>query len=148
GRTMVLVGLGGVAVGLLLFFLVLVVTGPKSAEQAAQATFKVGAAESLAKTVDRSGPLLFQDLLNRSRDIYVQNVGNDEWRAFEAHAPGAPRRCSLRWEPGPRHFVDPCDGRIYPPDGTGLTQYRAFVDGKGALVVDLSSPPASSTTIP
>lgn len=144
---MVATGLAGVAVGVLLFLIVLNATGPKSAEQAADATFEVGSAERLAETVAESGPLLFQDLLNRDRDIYVQHLGGDDWRTFEAHAPGAPRRCVLKWRPASRDFRDPCDGRTYPADGTGLTAYRTFIEDE-ALVVDLGDPlppPVAST---
>ena len=135
-----LTGLGGVAAGVLLFLLVLAIAGPRSAEQTTKATFKVGSANNLAKTIARDGPLLFPDLLNRSRDIWVQHLGGNDWRAFEAHAPGAPRRCSLRWRPESRDFVDPCDGRTYPPDGAGLTSYPTTVDDDGTVVVDLSVP--------
>ena len=134
---MVLTALAGVGAGVLLFLVVLAATGPKSAEQASEATFRVGSAKRLATTVQRQGPLLFQDLLNRSRDIYVNHLGGEEWRAFEAHAPGAPRRCVLQWRAPSRDFVDPCDGRTYPADGTGLTTYPARVDRDGTLIVDL-----------
>ena len=136
-----LTGLGGVAAGVLLFLLVLAVTGPRSTRQTEKATFRVGSAETLAKTVAREGPLLFQDLLNRSRDIYVHHLGGEDWRAFEAHAPGAPRRCTLTWRPPSRDFADPCDGRVFPADGTGLTSYPATVNEDGLLVVDLSVGP-------
>ena len=136
-RTLILTGLGGVVAGVLLFLLVLSATGPRSTEQSEKARFRVGPAERLARTVDREGPLLFQDLLNRSRDIYVNHLGDGQWRAFEAHAPGAPRRCTLTWRPERRDFVDPCDGRTFPADGSGLTQYPATVDDDGVLLVDL-----------
>jgi hypothetical protein len=132
-----------VAAGVLLFLLVLAITGPRSTRQTEKATFKVGSAERLARTVARDGPLLFQDLLDRSRDIFVQHLGGNDWRAFEAHAPGAPRRCSLEWRRDTRVFVDPCDGRTYPADGTGLTSYPARVTDDGLLVVDLSAPASS-----
>jgi hypothetical protein len=134
---MVLTGLGGVAAGVLLFLLVLKVAGPRSTEQSEEARFRVGPAERWSQTVAREGPLLFQDLLSRSRDIYVNHLGGNDWRAFEAHAPGAPRRCTLQWRPDSRDFVDPCDGRTFPADGTGLTQYPATVTEDGVLVVDL-----------
>ena len=135
---MILTGLGGVVAGVLLFLLVLALTGPRSARQSSRATFKVGSARSLAKTVAQDGPLLFQDLLNRSRDIFVNHLGGDEWRAFEAHAPGAPRRCTLKWRPETRDFVDPCEGRAFPADGSGLRSYPTHVAKDGLLVVDLS----------
>lgn len=134
---MVLTGLGGVAVGVLLFLLVLNITGPRSSRQSEEARFRVGSAERLSGTVAREGPLLFPDLLNRARDIYVNHLGGGDWRAFEAHAPGAPRRCTLTWRRESRDFVDPCDGRTFPADGTGLRQYPATVTEEGELVVDL-----------
>lgn len=137
---MVLTGLGGVAAGVALFFVVLAVAGPKTAQQAKNASFRVGSAKSLATTVARSGPLLFQDLLGGARDIYVQHVGEDGWRAFEAHASGQPRTCFLRWRADSRTFADPCSGQTYPADGAGLVSYPATVDKNGALVVDLTRP--------
>ena len=137
---MVLTGLGGLAAGVAIFLVALAVAGPKTTEQAKTATFKVGSATSLAKTVARTGPLLFQDLLGGSRDIYVQHLGGDDWRAFEAHAPGQPRTCFLRWQADSRTFVDPCSGQAYPADGAGLVTYRAGADNKGALIVDLTQP--------
>jgi hypothetical protein len=137
---MVLTGLGGVVAGILIFLIVLALAGPRSAKQSATATFKVGPAKRLAPEIARDGPLLFQDLLNHSRDIYVQHLGGKDWRAFEAHAPGVARRCVLLWRPEDREFLDPCDGRTYPGDGTGLTSYRTVVDGQGLVVVDLGTP--------
>src|SRR5205085_2665543 len=102
--TMVLMALGAVAAGVALFVVVLAVAGPKTSKQAQTATFKVGSAKSLAGTVARTGPLLFQDLLGGSRDIYVQHLDDDKWTAFEAHAPGQPRTCFLRWQAESRTF--------------------------------------------
>ncbi len=138
--TMVLAGLGGVAAGVALFLVVLAVAGPKTTDQARTATFKVGSAKSLARTVARTGPLLFQDLLGGARDIYVQHLGDDKWTAFEAHAPGQPRTCFLRWRADSRTFVDPCSDQAYPADGAGLVTYPAAADRKGALIVDLTQP--------
>lgn len=137
---MIFTGLGGVAVGVAIFLVVLAVAGPRTSEQAKSATFRVGSAKSLAGTVARSGPLLFQDLLGGARDIYVQHLEGDDWRAFEAHAPGQPRTCFLRWQADSRTFADPCSGRTYPADGAGLVSYRTTVDDKGGLVVDLTQP--------
>jgi len=136
----VLTALGGVAAGILIFLLVLAVAGPRSTKQSTGASFKVGPASRLGPEITRNGPLLFQDLLNRSRDIYVQHLGGDDWRAFEAHAPNAPRSCVLRWRPDDHRFLDPCDGRTYPADGTGLTTYRTVVGKDGVVRVDLGAP--------
>ncbi len=145
--TLVFTGLAGVGIGVLIFLVVLSLTDTRSTEQAAEAKFRVGSAERLAPDVARDGPLLFQDPLNRSRDIYVQHLGGDDWRAFDARSPGAARRCVLTWRNDDRTFVDPCDGRTYPADGTGLVSYPTEIDDDGRVVVDLNAP-APVTTPP
>ena len=112
--------------------------------------FDVGLARQRAVSVDRDGPILFPDPEGHSRDIFVQHLGGSEWVAFEARARGAPRRCVLRWEQGAHHFVDPCDGRVYPADGAGLVSFPARVDPRGRIVVDLTqpTPPTVPTTPP
>ena len=102
--------------------------------------FDVGLASQRAPAVDRSGPLHFPDPQNRGRDIFVQHLGGSDWVAFEARASGAPRQCALRWEQDARHFVDPCDGRVYAPDGAGLVSFPTKVNDKGHVVVDLAKP--------
>ena len=146
---MVLTGVAGVLGGILVFAIVTNLVGSRAdTSDSPAATFDVGPAESRARTIARGGPILFQDLLNRSRDIYVQHLGGDDWRAFEAHAPGAPRRCFLEWRQATRQFVDGCDGRAYPADGTGLASYPARVDERKHVVVDLrtATSPAPTTT--
>lgn len=102
-------------------------------------TFRVGAAKSLTQRIRADGfPLLFQDLRNKSIDIYVDHERGKPfyagWRAFEAHAPNAPRRCQLKWTGS--DFKDPCDGTTYPATGQGLRRFEAKVV-KGFVVVDL-----------
>ena len=99
--------------------------------------FDVGSTTVLAREVQADGPLLFQDLLGHTRDIYVQHLGGTRWTAFEAHAPGAERRCQLEWRRRQHDFRDPCTRRVYPGDGAGLVHYRATVNRKDRLVVDL-----------
>jgi hypothetical protein len=98
-------------------------------------------ASVLADQVSRNGPILFPDLLGQGKDIYVQHLSPDRkegWLAFRATAPGAEPGCTLRWQPAEKVFSDPCQpGRTYPPDGRGLEQYRASVEGANKLVVDL-----------
>ena len=128
---------------LLVVFVLRRVGSGEAESQLGDPSFEVGRAETLARAVERDRtPLLFQDLLQRSRDIWVQHEGPDPkagWRAFEAHAPDQPRTCQLRWDADARRFDDPCTGRTYPPDGAGLTQYRVEVRD-GRLVVDLRAP--------
>jgi hypothetical protein len=104
------------------------------------AEFDVGNAEQRAASVARDGPVLFPDPQGKSRDIFVQHLGGTDWVAFEARAGGSPRQCVLRWEHAARQFVDPCDGRVYPPDGTGLVTFPTRVNDKGRVIVDLGKP--------
>lgn len=103
-------------------------------------TFDVGSANQRAASIARSGPLLFPDPRGGTLDIYVQHLGGDDWLAFAARANGSPRRCVLRWNQGAKHFTDPCDGRLYPADGTGLTTFPAAVNDNGRVIVDLTRP--------
>ncbi|HUQ63494.1 MAG TPA: hypothetical protein VM121_07065 [Acidimicrobiales bacterium] len=153
----VLLATGAVIVGALIFAAVVnLVSTRKSTNTAGTDLYIVGDARSLSGTVARTGPLLFQDLLGNSRDIYVQHLGpaggepeagDDDWHTFEAHAPGAPRRCVLRWEPAAHQFIDPCDRRTYPADGAGLTTFPTSVDPDGQVVVDLRQPQPPVSTI-
>jgi hypothetical protein len=107
--------------------------------------FEVGQASRLAGPIERQGPLLFKDPLNRGRELYLQHLGGDVqqgWLAFEAYAPESPRepRCQLRWLQPARRFLDECSGRTYGADGGGLRSYPATVDDRGTVVVDLRSP--------
>jgi hypothetical protein len=150
GTTVILTGIAGVLGGILVFAIVANLVGSSADKvDSAATTFDVGPADQRAETIAEGGPILFQDLLNRSRDIYVQHLGDDEWRAFEAHAPGAPRRCFLEWRAATREFVDGCDGRSFPADGTGLVSYPVRIDENDHVVVDLRQPsPATTTTSP
>ena len=65
--------------------------------------------------------------------------GNN-WAAFDVHPPGESKQCTVRWQAQSRTLRDSCGGRTFPADGTGLTRYRASVDKKGELVVDLRRP--------
>lgn len=142
--TRVITALAGVGVGVLIFVIVLQIAGPRSSEQAEPAEFNVGSAERRAEQVAGGGPLLFQDLLGGSKDIYVQHLGDDDWRTFEARAPGAGPGCVLEWQAESGRFVDPCDGDTYPADGEGLTTYPTRVED-GEVIVDLR-PPSTPTT--
>ncbi|MEA2844699.1 MAG: hypothetical protein QOJ69_2370 [Actinomycetota bacterium] len=146
-----LTAVAGVLGGILIFAVVVNLVGTSADKpDSAAATFDVGPAEERARAVAEGGPILFQDLLDRSRDIYIQHLGDAKWIAVEAHSPGAPRRCVLRWEPSTKAFVDPCDGRTFPADGTGLVTYPATVNEKKRVVVDLRMPaaPAPSDSTP
>ena len=151
GTAVVITGVAGVLAGVLVFVGVVALTGSgKAKSRLGDDVFVVGRARTLAGTVDHAGPLLFQDLVGGAQDIYVQHI-DGQWHAFAAHAPGAPRRCQLRWQRTTRNFVDRCSHAVYDAQGDGLTQYKIDVDRKGKLVVDLNSatapiPPTSAPT--
>ena len=113
--------------------------------------FEVGPAERLAAAVARDGPLLFPDPRGGTRDIFVQHLGEKNWVAFDARVSGAPRQCALEWDASARHFVDPCDGRIFPADGAGLVSFPTTINDQDRVIVDLSSPrspsPSGATTL-
>ena len=143
-RTVLITAIGAVIAAALLFAVVTrtstTTSTPAGNPGERRAQFELGRATDYTRTIARDGPLLFPDPQGRSRDIYVQHLGGDAWLAFEARVAGAPRNCVVKWEAGPRHFVDPCDGRIFPADGAGLVRYPTTVNDDGKVVVDLSSP--------
>jgi hypothetical protein len=151
-RTVLFTAVGAVLAAALLFAIVARVqsTSPDAAGRGPDAAgsallFDAGDAERAAADIARQGPRLFPDPQGRSRDIFVQHLGGTDWTAFDARAAGAPRQCTLRWEQDARRFVDPCDGRSYPPDGAGLVTFPARVDDD-RVIVDLArpTPPPSS----
>jgi hypothetical protein len=139
-RAAVASALLGVLVAVVLVGLVLRLTASDDVEvNIGDEAFEVGKASSLARTVRRNGPLLFQDLQGGDLDVYVQHSGGRAtagWRAFQAHRPGAPRRCQVEWQPRRRQFLDPCTKRTFGADGEGLRQFPTKVDANGTVVVD------------
>ena len=103
------------------------------------------------------GPLFFNDLVrdNRPLPLILSSLGGTDWAALNAVPPGAAERCTVTWDQDRKVFVDPCTNGIYAPDGladTGaaLTRYRADVNSKDQLVIDLNTPfsATASTTVP
>jgi hypothetical protein len=148
---MVLVGLLAVLTAVLLIVFVLrLARSPNARVNLGTQEFEVGPSKSLARAIANNGPLLFQALRGTQLDTYVQHLGGDpahQWYAFEAHAPGRPRRCQLTWQPNSSDFADPCTGNRYPADGDGLNHYSVRVDANGKVIVNLrqtvgTSPPA------
>ena len=144
-RTVLVTAIGAVIAAALLFAVMTQVASTTSTPAGGAggdrvAQFELGRASDRARTIARDGPILLPDPRGRSRDIFIQHLGEANWFAFEARVTGAPRQCTLKWEAQPRHFVDPCDGRIFPPDGAGLVTFPAEVNDKGRVIVDLSRP--------
>ncbi|MBV9253340.1 MAG: hypothetical protein JO054_03830, partial [Actinobacteria bacterium] len=107
--------------------------------------FKIPRADRFAPEIKKAGPLLFQDLLGKSRDIFVQHTGTDAkagWSAFLAHPEGEARTCQLVWRQKTHDFRDPCSRQVYPADGAGLPHYKVTVADNGDLTVDLNAPAA------
>ncbi|MGH9156192.1 MAG: hypothetical protein ACRD1K_10255 [Acidimicrobiales bacterium] len=99
---------------------------------------RLGAGRLAAEIAD-GGPVLFQDPLDRHREVFVQHLGDDVdrgWSAIGAYGSTVSAECLLRWDGSGQRFVDPCTGAAFPPDGAGLTTYPATVSD-GTVSVDL-----------
>ena len=128
----------GIIVAIVLFAAVVSLIGSGTAKsKLGTNVFNVGKAKNQAQIVDRTGPLLFADLLQKGHDIAVNHVGADQWVAIEVHPPGEARSCAVTWNASTRTFHDPCSGHEYPADGTGLVRYKTSVNKSGDLLVDL-----------
>ncbi|GIU84290.1 MAG: hypothetical protein KatS3mg008_1065 [Acidimicrobiales bacterium] len=95
-------------------------------------------ADRTARLIEREGPLLLPDPAEGVTPIWLNHLGEEVeegWVAFDALAPGCDE--SMTWVEAKRHFVDPCTGRVWPPDGKGLRHHRVkIVDGE--VVVDIA----------
>jgi hypothetical protein len=131
----------GVIVAIVIFAGILSLVGSgKAKSKLGSNVFKLGKAKNQAQIVDRNGPLLFADPLQKGRDIYVNHVGGNQWAAMDVHPPDESKSCTVQWSASTHTFHDPCSGHDYPADGTGLVRYKASVDKNGDLVVDLHQP--------
>ena len=97
--------------------------------------------EDLADQITDDGPFLLSDASGRQQlDIYIQHLGDDPdegWVAFLARSPGEDNRaCTLKWQE--TSFRDPCSGKTFPADGTGLEQFTTRVKD-GDLYVDFGA---------
>jgi len=140
-RMVILSAAAGVIVAVVVFAgIVSLVGSGKAKSKLGTNVFKVGKAKDQAVIVDRNGPLLFADPLQKGRDIYVNHLGPNEWAAVEVHPPGEPKSCTVKWNESTHTFHDPCSGKDYPADGVGLVRYKASIDKSGDLIVDLHQP--------
>lgn len=145
-----LAAVAGIVVAGAALFVVLAVRLASSPElNVGDDEFDAGPVRNRAREIARDNePLLFPDLRNQGLDIYVNHLDREPtegWVAFAARAPGAPRRCPLEWSPRRGHFVDRCNGRTFPPDGTGLRQFTTRVED-GRLIIDLREAPTTTTS--
>ena len=140
-RMVILSAAAGVIVAIVVFAGILSLVGSgKARSKLGSNLFKIGKAKNQAQIVDRNGPLLFPDPLQKGRDIAVNHVGNNQWVTVEVHPPGEPKSCTVKWNESTRIFHDPCSGKDYPADGAGLIRYKTSIDKSGDLVVDLHQP--------
>jgi hypothetical protein len=107
-----------------------VATKPNANVHLGSDTFRVGNAYVLARQIRAADyPLLFQDLRDKSIDVFVDHErGRDSqhgWMAIEAHAVNSPRTCQLNWTGN--GYSDPCTGTTFPSDGTGLRRFHVEV---------------------
>ncbi len=131
----------GVIVAIVIFAGIISLVGSgKAKSKLGSNVFKLGKAKNQAEIVDRHGPLLFADPLEKGRDIYVNHLGGAQWAAMDVHPVGESKSCTVRWNGSTRTFHDPCSGKDYPADGTGLIRFKASIDKNGDLVVDLHQP--------
>lgn len=139
-RTIVTATVAALVFGVVvLFFMVRYVSrNPDEANLGAQ-VIKVRA-ERMADTIERTGPLPFQDPRG-DRDVYLQHTGDDPekgWVLVLAYPEGreGEKKCAITWDAEREEFRSPCTGFTHPPDGTGLTTFPAPVED-GKVVIDL-----------
>jgi hypothetical protein len=150
GRALAVAGFG-VALALGLAFLIAQLASEGRVElRPGEDRFTVGSASRLAAAIEDDGyPLLFQDLVNRGRHLYVHHVGDDPrtgWVAFGAFDPADPD-CIVELDREARVLVNACDPEVtYPFDGEGLRAYPTVVED-GRLRVDINEL-STTTTAP
>lgn len=150
GKALLVAGVG-VVVALLVAFLVAQAASRGDVDiRLGDDRFEAGQVESIAAEIaDEDGlPLLYQDLVGRSRNIYVQHLSDDPeegWIAFGAFDPDDPS-CALELDREAKVLVNACDETAtYGLDGEGLRTYPTeVVDGD--LFVDINELSTTTTT--
>jgi hypothetical protein len=157
GRALAIAG-AGVVLALGLAFLVANLASRGKVEvRLGTDTFSQYDAKQAAEKVAEGGPLVFADAGGGDRDIVLQHMGDDPetgWIALAARPPDVSRGCTIQSRDRDEPFrlldasgqvTDECDGREFPPDGTGLPTYPVSVrDGK--LDVDLNAADRATST--
>jgi len=127
---------GVIALVLIVVVIVELATSPDVQNQLGQNVFRIPGGASLAREVDRNGPLLFRDAIGRDRDIYLDHVDGRRWVAFEARLSSG---CQLTLDRTTGELRD-CDGQVAATDPPPTRAYRVVVERDGDLVVNLRSP--------
>lgn len=135
-RTVVVVGLAGVAValGLVLGVLLLSRGGTDVEIRLGDRDFRDMEAGRISAEIADRGPILFGDVADGELDIILQHLGDDPesgWLAFEARRPGQSRDCFFDWRAEQAEFVNTCDpDDVVDAAGMGLRHFSvAVVDG-------------------
>lgn len=134
--------LGALAFVAAVVLLVLVTFGPardREVSNLGDDVFDLGNTTRIAAEIADRGPILFPDVGEGDRPIWVNHLSpavDTGWVAFSAVAPAPPDDCVVGWDEPAGQFVA-CDGRTYPPDGTGLAQFVIEVDGS-IVSIDLN----------
>ena len=151
GKALLVAGVG-VVVALGLAFLVAQAASRGTSTSSWEMTrFNAGQVESITKSIDDGGglPLLFQDLVGRDRNLYVQHLEKSPrrgWVAFGAFDPDDPS-CAVVIDRKAKILVNECDPTVtYPLDGTGLRYYPTTIEGN-RLYVDINEL-STTTTAP
>src|SRR5438270_3708796 len=96
-RMVILSAAAGVIVAVVVFAgIVSLVGSGKAKSKLGTNVFKIGKAKDQAQIVDRTGPLLFPDPLQKGRDIYVNRVADNQWVTIEVHPAGEPKSCTVK----------------------------------------------------
>lgn len=97
-------------------------------------------AANMSAEIAENGPILWPDIANGSRDIWLQHTGSNPgegWFAFDARRTGEGRECNVSWSAADKNFTDPCSGDVFPEDGEGLPQIPVYID-EFTLVIDIN----------
>ena len=136
-RSVIVVGLAGVAValGLVLVVLLLSRSGADVEIRLGDRDFRDMETGRISAEIADRGPILFGDVADGELDIILQHLGDDPetgWLAFEARRPGQSRDCFFAWRAEQADFVNTCDpADIVDTAGTGLRHFDvAVVDGE------------------
>lgn len=150
GKALLVAGIG-VAVALGLTFLVAQAANRGDVDiKLGDERFNAGQVESISDAIaDADGlPLLFQDLVGRDRNLYVQHLATNPrrgWVAFGAFDPDDPS-CAIQIDREAKVLVNDCDvDDTYPLDGAGLRFYPTFVED-GRLFVDINELSTTTTS--
>lgn len=110
--------------------------------------FEAGRTDRLASSIAEGDglPLLFQDLVDRDRNIFLNHLGGDPktgWVAFGAFDP-ANSDCGVEIDREAKTLVNACDRSVtYPLGGKGLRFYPTTVED-GQVIIDINE--VSTTT--